>query len=54
MAASKGIFDSRIDGSPIAIIDFETTGLTPGVDRVVEVSVIKIEPGEKPTVALVM
>ena len=30
----------------LAFIDFETTGLTPGLDRVVEISVFKMEPGK--------
>lgn len=34
--------------TPVAVIDFETTGLNPGPDRVVEVSVVRIEPGRKP------
>ncbi len=43
-----GISTRRIDATPVAVIDFETTGLTPGLDRVVEVSVVRIEPGEAP------
>lgn len=43
-----GVLDSRIDETPIAIIDFETTGLTPGYDRVLEVSVVRKDPGEAP------
>lgn len=34
--------------TPVAIIDFETTGLTPGYDRVVEVSVVRLDPGSEP------
>lgn len=44
-----GILDQKIAETPIAVIDFETTGLTPGYDRVVEVSVVRIEPGQEPT-----
>jgi len=29
-------------------VDLETTGLTAGVDRVVEVSVVRVEPGKRP------
>ena len=43
-----GILDSRIDETPIAIIDFETTGLTPGYDRVLEISVVRKDPGQAP------
>jgi len=42
----KGIKDYAIHKAPIAILDFETTGLTPGIDRVVEISVYKLEPGK--------
>ncbi|AQT70062.1 DNA polymerase III PolC-type [Anaerohalosphaera lusitana] len=51
MAAVKGIKELSIYETPIAVIDFETTGLTPGVDRVVEVSVYRMEPGKKPVLA---
>lgn len=45
---SAGIVLRRIADTPIAIIDFETTGLTPGYDRVVEASVVRIDPGQAP------
>jgi len=44
----SGILDLSIDQTPFAVIDFETTGLSPGVDRVVEVSVVRVEPGRGP------
>jgi len=43
-----GVHDHTIHDCPIAVIDFETTGLTPGFDRVVEVSVVRIEPRKPP------
>ena len=45
---SNGIYAQPICDTPIAVIDFETTGLTPGTDRVVEVSVVRVDPGEEP------
>ncbi len=51
MAAIKGIYDHKISETPIAIVDFETTGLSPGMDRVLEISVAKLEPGRKPYLA---
>ncbi len=48
MSTSYGIAAQHISNTPIAVIDFETTGLTPGVDRVVEVSVVRIDPGNRP------
>jgi DNA polymerase-3 subunit epsilon len=47
---TTGISARRIADTPIAIIDFETTGLTPGYDRVVEASVVRVDPGEHPCV----
>ena len=46
--SESGILDYTIAESPIAVIDFETTGLHPGGDRVVEASVVRLEPGEEP------
>lgn len=46
-----GVGHRKIHETPVAIIDFETTGLAPGFDRVVEVSVVRIDPGEKPRLA---
>jgi DNA polymerase-3 subunit epsilon len=43
-----GITERVIAETPISILDFETTGLSPGPDRVVEVSVVRIEPGRAP------
>ncbi|MCZ6836657.1 MAG: exonuclease domain-containing protein [Planctomycetota bacterium] len=40
-----------VKDTPVAVIDFETTGLQPGPDRVVEASVVRIEPGKEPYLA---
>lgn len=40
-----GVLGLEITSTPMAIIDFETTGLSAGRDRVVEVSVVRVEPG---------
>jgi len=37
--------------SPLAVLDFETTGYAPGRDRVVEVSVVRCDPGQPPRLA---
>ena len=42
------ILNQLIDELPIAVIDFETTGLYAGPDRVVEAAVVRIEPGSLP------
>lgn len=44
----SGIHDWPVYEAPIAIIDFETTGLNPGRDRVIEASVLRIDPREEP------
>lgn len=41
-----GIGKLAIAETPITILDFETTGLTPGADRVIEISVARKEPGQ--------
>jgi DNA polymerase-3 subunit epsilon len=43
-----GLMERPIADTPVAIIDFETTGLNAGVDRVVEVSVVRVEPSQEP------
>lgn len=45
---ANGISDRLILETPVAIIDFETTGLTAGHDRVAEVSIVRVDPGQAP------
>lgn len=45
--SDEGILGKVISETPIAVLDFETTGLSPGGDRVVEVSVVRKNPGEE-------
>ncbi len=52
MSTACGINGRAISETPIAILDFETTGLVAGVDRVVEVSVAHVDPGKEPRVVL--
>jgi DNA polymerase III epsilon subunit-like protein len=40
----SGIWDLKVAKTPIAIIDFETTGLTAGIDRVVEATAVRLDP----------
>ncbi|MGP0064385.1 MAG: PolC-type DNA polymerase III [Isosphaeraceae bacterium] len=47
-ATSNGVLHHSLKDTPITVLDFETTGLTPGYDRVVEVSVVRIDPGSPP------
>ena len=41
-----GLLDHAILQTPIAVLDFETTGMRTGWDRVVEVSVVRLDPGQ--------
>jgi DNA polymerase III subunit epsilon len=43
-----GVLGRRVRETPIAVLDFETTGMRPGVDRVVEAAVVRIDPGQAP------
>ena len=47
-----GVLDESLLETPITVLDFETTGLDTGYDRVVEVSVVRIDPGEPPQLVL--
>ncbi len=47
-----GIADHPVTDTPIAVFDFETTGLNPSYDRVIEVSVIRLDPGRPPRLVL--
>lgn len=42
--------DREISKTPFAIIDFETTGLSPDHDRVVEMAIVALRPGQEPEV----
>jgi DNA polymerase-3 subunit epsilon len=44
----SGVLHHVIKDTSIAVLDFETTGLSPGLDRVVEVSVVRVDPGSEP------
>ncbi|MHC5038983.1 MAG: 3'-5' exonuclease [Planctomycetota bacterium] len=46
----KGILHYEIEKTPISLFDFETTGLSPGGDRVVEISVLRFDPGIEPRI----
>lgn len=49
---APGILDHAVAETPLAVLDFETTGLTAGGDRVIEVAVVRLEPGRGPHLAL--
>jgi len=52
MRGAKGISDRLISETPVAVVDLETTGLYPGGDRIVEVAVVRIDPGQRPALVL--
>lgn len=47
-----GIRDRTIEETPICVLDVETTGLTAGGDRVVELSLVRMEPYQEPQLVL--
>ncbi|OFW07223.1 MAG: hypothetical protein A3H96_17020 [Acidobacteria bacterium RIFCSPLOWO2_02_FULL_67_36] len=47
-----GISARLIAETPLAVVDTETTGLYPGGDRVVEIAIVRTEPGEQPKLIL--
>jgi DNA polymerase-3 subunit epsilon len=42
------MFKKLVLARPLAVIDLETTGVDPRTDRIVEISVLKVVPGEEP------
>jgi len=48
VAFQGGIHARRIADTSFAVLDFETTGLSPGADRLVEISVVRLDPGQQP------
>ena len=46
------IHDWKICETPISFIDFETTGLVKGLDRIIEVGIARMEPGKAPKLVL--
>ena len=48
LTRARGNHDRAVAETPIAVFDFETTGLNPGYDRVIEIWVIRIDPGRPP------
>ena len=49
---TTGVLNWALRDSPLAVIDFETTGLSSTADRIVEACVVRIDPGERPTVLI--
>ena len=48
----EGLLTRLIADVPVAVVDFETTGMWAGADRVVEVAVVRVEPGRGPELVL--
>lgn len=47
------VLDRRIEETPVAVLDFETTGLSPKTGaRVIEVGVVRVEPEDRPAIML--
>ena len=52
MRKANGLLGRKIADVPVAVFDFETTGMYAGYDRVVEVSVVRVEPRGEPELVL--
>lgn len=48
MSPPSGISHRGFSQTPVSIVDIETTGLSPGGDRILELAVVRIEPGGAP------
>lgn len=46
------MLDTALDAAAYAVLDVETTGLRPGVDRIVEIAIVRLDPGEEPAILL--
>lgn len=47
------ILDFPLDGTPIAVVDLETTGLSPTIgSRIIELAVVRVESGRAPELVL--
>ena len=52
ISPANGLLARSIADVPVAVLDFETTGMWAGADRVVEVAVVRVEPGHGPELVL--
>lgn len=48
----NSVLERQITETPLAIVDLETTGLMAGGDKIVEVAVVRAEPGATPRLVL--
>ncbi len=46
------VLDREIVKAPFAVVDVETTGLSPRHDRIVELAIVVLRPGEEPQIVL--
>src|SRR5512134_1746588 len=51
-SVDPGILGVAVGEVSVAVVDIETTGLHAGADRVVEMSVVRVDPGGQPVLAV--
>lgn len=52
MLDSRAIGLQNIEETSFAVVDIESTGLIPGADRIVELAIVRLDPGQEPRVVL--
>lgn len=48
----SGISHLKLTEVPVAVVDMETTGLHPRGDRIIEIAIVRVDPGQDPRLVL--
>ena len=52
MRIGVGVLARELAKTPFAVVDLETTGLSPQYDRIVEIAIVVLRPGQEPELVL--